>query len=260
MWKTVCGRVAGTSHAETGGPCQDAGLIQNGNIPEMPVLTACVSDGAGSATHSEAGSHLACEIFASIVQREASAGQLFDNWSQDAAVQWCREIRESIEQRASELGVVSRQLACTLLGAVIAQEEALFLQIGDGAIVRFHEGEYRTVFWPQSGEFANTTNFLTDESFDESLESWHCKECVDEFAMFTDGMERLVLRFADQTVHEPFLTPLFATLRSAEKPEVLVEPLHQFLDSENVNQRTDDDKTLILATRISQRDECDETC
>jgi hypothetical protein len=256
----VCGRVAGTSHAETGDPCQDAGLIKNGNISETPVLTACVSDGAGSARHSEAGAHLACEVFDSIVQREASAGHLFDNWSQDAAVQWCREIRESIEERASELGVVSRQLACTLLGAVVAQEEALFLQIGDGAIVRFQEGEYRTVFWPQSGEFANTTHFLTDDLFHESLESWHCKERVDEFAMFTDGMERLVLRFADRTVHEPFLTPLFAVLRAADQPGLLVEPLHQFLDSENVNQRTDDDKTLILATRISQCDEYDETC
>jgi hypothetical protein len=44
---------------------------------------------------------------------------------------------------------------------------------------------------------------------------------------------------------------MFAVLRkqSPELCNVLDEQLRQFLDSPAVNERTDDDKTLVLATR-----------
>ena len=42
--------------------------------------------------------------------------------------------------------------------------------------------------------------------------------------------------------------PMFASLRQAASPEELEGPLRQFLDSRPVNDRTDDDKTLMLAT------------
>ena len=45
---------------------------------------------------------------------------------------------------------------------------------------------------------------------------------------------------------------MFARLRreSAGEPEGLREELRAFLGSAPVNQRTDDDKTLVLATRL----------
>jgi hypothetical protein len=44
---------------------------------------------------------------------------------------------------------------------------------------------------------------------------------------------------------------MFARLRAATGSERLAEGLRQFLDSPAVNQRSDDDKTLVLATRVS---------
>ena len=67
--------------------------------------------------------------------------------------------------------------------------------------------------------------------------------------MFTDGLQRLALDFAGHTPHHGFFGPLFEQLRAVNDSESLVEPFRCFLDSDRVNQRTDDDKTLVLAVR-----------
>jgi hypothetical protein len=43
---------------------------------------------------------------------------------------------------------------------------------------------------------------------------------------------------------------MFKALRSTDDYGALAGPLRAFLDSPQVNARTDDDKTLILATRV----------
>lgn len=167
----------------------------------------------------------------------------------DTLVEWCVQVRESLAARASELGVPIRELACTLLGAVVSDSTAVFVQVGDGAMV-VGDGECcDVVFWPQSGEYANTTNFLTDAAFKESLQFVVRQGRITEFAGFTDGLERLILRFDDRTVHRPALGPMFDQLRAAADEKALFAPLRGFLQSEPVNARTNDDKTLILAVR-----------
>jgi hypothetical protein len=61
----------------------------------------------------------------------------------------------------------------------------------------------------------------------------------------------LALDFRAQTAYEPFFSPMFNWLRaSADGRSVeLSNSLTVYLASEKVNSRTDDDKTLILATR-----------
>ena len=103
------------------------------------------------------------------------------------------------------------------------------------------------VFWPQVGEYANTTWFVTSADFEQMLQVRG--EAVDEVALFTDGLQMMALHFATRSVHRPFFEPLFAALRGAAQPEDLVVPLRAFLDSPAVNERTDDDKTLVLAVR-----------
>lgn len=250
MWKAVYDSVTGTSHLNSDLPCQDACRVVELNRGETTVLVACLADGAGSASHADVGAQVACDTFIGIIERESESLNLDEIVDREMLLAWCGELRSVIEQRASELGVETRQLACTFLGAVVTETAALFLQIGDGAIVRGIGEGYSHVFWPQSGEFANTTNFLTDEGFAECVEFSQVQERVDELALFSDGLERLVLRFVDRTVHGPFLSPLFAAVRQSENPDEYFAPLRAFLDSEKVNERTDDDKTLILATRL----------
>ncbi|MCA9038006.1 MAG: protein phosphatase 2C domain-containing protein [Planctomycetaceae bacterium] len=250
MWKTVYDSVAGTSHINSDLPCQDACRVVQLIVGETKLLVACLADGAGSASHADEGAQVACDTFIQTIEQASESFNFDETIHRETAIAWCNGLRSRIVQRASELDVDTRQLACTFLGAVVTENSALFIQIGDGAIVRWNGDGYRHVFWPQSGEFANTTNFLTDKAFIENLDFTQIRERVDELAIFSDGLERLVLRFADQTVHEPFLSPLFATLRHTDDPGDYFQPLREFLDSEKVNERTDDDKTLILTTRL----------
>lgn len=250
MWKTVYDSVKGTSHEDSQQPCQDACRVVELEVSGEVLLVACAADGAGSASHSDEGSRIACDIFI-----ESLEGWEVDFGAEGAdcetqAKNWIQGIRERIESRAAELSVATRQLACTFLGAVVGNSNCLFIQIGDGAIIRGSNDGYQAVFWPQSGEYANTTNFVTDPTFSDHLVVKQIDERIDEIALFTDGLERLILKFDDKSVHEPFLTPFFNSLRSAEDPEAYFEPLRNFLNSQAVNERTDDDKTLILATRL----------
>lgn len=223
------------------------------NCGTEEVLITCVADGAGSASHSDRGAELACDRFVELVgDFNSISSSVWDFTQTEAETQihaWLTRIHNDLKDKSAEFEVEIRQLACTFLGAIILPNRAFFVQIGDGAIVRGTEDGYRTVFWPQSGEYANTTNFLTGPQFDQHLMIHIVEDTINEIALFTDGLERLILKFDDRSVHEPFLTPLFEPLRHCETADVFFEPLRNFLCSPAVNARTDDDKTLVLATR-----------
>ncbi len=247
MWKCLFDSVSGTSHLETGTPCQDSCRVIEFDSRSGPVLVLACSDGAGSASHSHEGSQLVCDTLVEIVEQEWNINSEIDRVR---IVEWLVRLRERIEHRALQLEVPTRQLASTVLLAIITPTASSFAQIGDGAIALCVNGIYGPVFWPQSGEYASTTNFLTQNDFDAVLEFHRHVGRIDEVAVFTDGLERLILRFAETTVHAPFLEPLMAILRQATSSETYIEPLRQFLGSAEINERTNDDKTLILATRM----------
>jgi Protein phosphatase 2C len=214
------------------------------------VIAAC-ADGAGSASHSHLGSQIACDTFLELSLKALNqTGEVPLEITREGVVEWYGVAKERIEREAVSLGLPSRELASTLLFALVTPAKATFAQVGDGAIVVKRGDDYVPVFWPQSGEYANTTNFLTSDDLDHLIDFRCSEEEVTDLAMFSDGLERLVLRFADRSVHRPSLEPLFTHLRAAGDIEALFAPLRQFLNSKAVNERTDDDKTLILASRL----------
>ena len=166
---------------------------------------------------------------------------------------WYRAADELRLEAERPLNVSVRELACTLLLAVVDESDSAFVQIGDGAIVRMDGGEYRPVFWPQSGEYANTTHFVTEADFAHHLKVFlrpADRDGFNELALLTDGLQRLALDYDARIGHGPFFFPLFQTLRRATDAMELGQPLRLFLDSPLINDRSDDDKTLILATRV----------
>jgi len=141
--------------------------------------------------------------------------------------------------------------ACTLLLSVLEENCALFAQIGDGVIVRWDGEDYKTVFWPQTGEYLNTTIFVTSDQVDTSLNYLLYPAPVHELALLTDGLQMISLDYGIRQAHQPFFAPLFSRLRAEGNSEILSPLLTDFLRSEKVNARTNDDKTLILASRIT---------
>jgi hypothetical protein len=249
VWRHIAQSQQGPSHIADGTVCQDRNSVCVFRDHESSTLVACVADGAGSAKFSDVGSMIACEsIIRSAAAYFDSHGQ-FDGLSRDDAIRWCEEAREQIRAAADERDCECRELATTLCAAIAAPESLTFFQIGDGAIIVRRGGVYGVVFWPQSGEYANTTNFLTADDFQQWLAFSAASGGCSDIALLTDGLERLALRFDSQTPHVPFFDPLFRALRAANDVTNLNEGLRQFLASESVQTRSNDDKTLILASR-----------
>ena len=249
-WNLVFDSVRGTSHEADDLPCQDCCRVLTHRTNDTSVLISVCADGAGSASFSDQGSQIACDKFVGQCQSYFVDDDSIRGVSQEIVSGWLKEIRNAIYQRAEELETDARQLATTILGCVIGERVSFFLQIGDGAMVYRSDEPFEFAFWPHSGEFANMTNFLTSDNFESNTE-WKIVEGeINELAAFTDGLERLVLKFEDQTIHEPAILPMLETIKNSKPEEDFFEPLRRFLSSDSVNERTDDDKTLILATRL----------
>jgi hypothetical protein len=257
-WRTAYASAAGTSHARRGAACQDAGrcdVVQATDGSE--VLVASVSDGAGSAPRSEQGARLAVESFQRVFGERAREQPGLGFLDEDCARTWLASLQADIAAIAEVEGLPARDYACTFLGAVIGPAAAAFLQIGDGAIVVADgrdDDEHRWITWPQHGEFANSTFFVTMEEAGQMLaftrrETDDARTPIRELVMFSDGLERLILDMRGRTVHSPSVRPILTWLAGTEPPGGVSDVLASYLDSANVNRRTDDDKTLVVATR-----------
>jgi Protein phosphatase 2C len=243
-WAVLGESVIGTSHRDRNTPCQDAFRFRLFR-PGDEWLVVAVADGAGSAAHAEIGATLACDEFVRRV--EAFGPETLSTHEAMAAL--FADVRTALVTEAERRSVTPRDLACTALLAVAGPSSAMVAQLGDGAVVLGDGRGHRTVFWPEPAEYANATDFLTDDEFAGAMRFEAIADPVSELALLTDGLQRLALDYAVRMPHPPFFGPLFAAVRAAPDPEPLVEPFRGFLDSPRVNERTDDDKTLVIAVR-----------
>jgi len=252
IWKIIGKNVKGTSHAQSGKDCEDAVSYCMLNLPDTSeILVCCVCDGAGSARFAKDASVLVSEFIVS-----AFAKQIRQEVEIDDVI-----IRQILETAFDKLSVLAEEsnspiseYSCTCLAAIVFEHKAIFLQIGDGVIVREDgSGSYTPVFWPYNGEYLNSTAFLVDDINFPFLKILCVGESIDEIALMTERLQNLTLNNESQGVHQPFFNDLFKWLRMAKQPEhvaVLQSKLESYLDSPVINNRTDDDKTLLLATRF----------
>lgn len=254
VWRHIAHSVQGHAHIADGTPCQDSHCVRVlGGDPAAgtgDVLIACVADGAGRSKHSDIGSAIACEtVLESAVAYFESHGT-FAELQHVEVRDWCEAARQKLSDDAAQRELDLREFATTLCAAIVSPAGSFFFQIGDGAIILKKKEICGVAFWPQSGEYVNTTNFLTSEGFQSHLQFCAAGNGFSDVALLTDGMERLALKFDSQIPHSPFFDPLFRALRSASSAGGLGEELRRFLQSDSVRNRTDDDKTLILASWI----------
>lgn len=244
----MTGQATGSAHEKLRMPCQDRfaciGLQEHG------AFIAAVADGAGSASLAHIGAGLAVEAVTAISQLGVRARrQDLDQVLRDGAAL----ARTRISEEAAARGVAARELACTLLAVVATPGSGAALQIGDGVIVvRDFSETWRWLFWPQKGEYANATFFLTDESALDDAQIIALPSDVQDIAMLSDGLESLALHYATRTAHAPFFRGAFASVYSSEEQGELVglsRALSDFLRSPPIRARTDDDVSLVLATR-----------
>lgn len=253
-WRIALAVVVGTSHERSGAPCQDNAALAEFDTAEGPILAAAVSDGAGSAAHSDIGSALAVSSFIALVRSFFEDGGTLQALDRAIACRWMGDISEKMASTALASGHEPRDYSCTFLAALVGPMQAAFAQIGDGAIVVSHgeEDGWSYVFWPQHGEYANTTNFIQSPDLNSLLQFELAPRGIAEFAIFSDGIENLVLHKAERSVHQGFFRDMMWPVRASSAHGIdltLSEGLGKYLSSSTICERTDDDKTLILATR-----------
>jgi hypothetical protein len=240
-WRFTAVSVSGTSHLRHRLPCQDYSLCElHGNT-----LICAVADGAGTASHAETGARIAATYFVqafhdvdpAAIEREHASG-------------FIQSLQQMLCNEAADNGAALTDYACTLLGVIATPEVTVCVQIGDGAIVipGCEPGTYDTAVWPMHGEYANTTSFVTQKNAADVVEL-RIVPPVTELALFSDGLERLILDETTRSVHAPALRPIFDWFHTAEAADAAERSraLTAYLDSDHINHRTDDDKSLVVA-------------
>ena len=251
-WHVSRASVTGTSHIRAGLPCQDS---SNHHVAG-DVLIAAVADGAGSAAKSDVGSSLAAEV--SVRTAELLLQETHDHSPHPIHATCLKRVvygaveqtRRELHHEAKCLDVDVRELATTLLLMVHTQNILAAGQIGDGAmVVSEGAGDYVTFITPQRGEYANQTNFVTTPEAMSRLDIRieQMGNGLSRLAMFTDGLQNLVLRASDDSPHAPFFDPVFAWMGSQPGSVDTDQKLAAFLKSPRVTSRADDDLTLLLA-------------
>ncbi|WP_010250469.1 PP2C family serine/threonine-protein phosphatase [Acetivibrio cellulolyticus] len=254
-WKYAFCSTVGTSHEKLNTPCQDFGDCQTVFTSDnQPILIITVSDGAGSAKYADIASKLVCTLVLEEMRCFFEAESNIEKININLIKDLINHIQEQINIRAESTNSKVREYACTILVAVIGTTSGVFFQIGDGAIVISSSedlDDFNWIFWPAKGEYENTTYFITDAQACDNLQFAYVNRTIDKIAVFTDGLQNLALHNKTQTVHPPFFRNLFKFLGTTHEtePEKLAIPITNFLNSQQVNERTDDDKTLVIALR-----------
>lgn len=242
--------MVGTSHQGNNTVCQDccwADVVEAKSNKKH--LVAIVSDGAGSALKGAEGSELSCEtLLQAITKTIEQHGKIGDEAD---VIGWINNVRQALFSQAERNQLTARDYACTLLCAVVTDDTALFFQIGDGAMVVAKDNIFGVVFWPDSGEYANSTYFITDDAAMNHLRISKTSTTIKALALFSDGLQHLALSYVTKTPHPPFFEPMFKMMRQRKTSDCddLDEQLARFLNSDAINTRTDDDKTLVLVIR-----------
>jgi len=252
-WNVVGASVRGTSHLKTMTPCQDSCAYM---VTDSGLLLAAVSDGAGSAARSDLGSQQAVNqtleiLFGELLDRRPANHR---TWG-DLLFRTFSETRNRVLRLTLEEGGQARDYACTLTILVSDEDWLVSGQIGDGyAAAQTFDGDLIAIAEPQRGEYADSTYFITDDGASDAFTGRVYRQGLDIspvrcLAAMTDGLTNLAIDKRTAKPHWPFFKPLMQVPGRMREHETALNDLYEFLVSERINARTDDDKTLVLAGR-----------
>jgi hypothetical protein len=249
-WCYASASAAGSSHILAGTKLQDAKhcFVVTGKMNDRRFF-AVIADGAGSAEFGGQGASIICRTVGS--QARSALRDVQEMPTDETIATWLDVARDRIQLAARRRERTARDFAATLVIVMASHQEVITAHVGDGAIVARNKN---SVLWtvlsrPSHGQYASTTYFVTDNPH-PALRIGRHPNHFDALAAFSDGIENLVI---DSSTGEPFAAffgpmakPLNAS-RAIGKDAALSKNLATFLASDELNKRTDDDKTLIVA-------------
>lgn len=248
-WRWAGAVVVGTRHEREAREGQDAGSVSGYPGRSGPTLIAVISDGAGSAKFGAFGARIVTNVVQRCVRTYLKDGGTVSAINQSHASHWLSVIHSRIESAANATENKFADFAATMTLAVISSECACVIQIGDSSCVVRVDGHWTVPIWPMKGEYANETEFVTSCSGSD-IAFVLVRGQVEAFALFTDGLEHLLLDFREKRAFGPFFDAALQKLEAVEglsRARNLSNDLNCFLASDRINSHTDDDKTLVIA-------------
>lgn len=255
MWIHGHSSIIGSAHVTGNLPCQDASVSEVVTSKKAgEILLAGVSDGAGSAKHSDIGSKIVLDTF--LLVGKAWLKETGNIEPEHLFQIWFEECRKRINDKADEYEAEFRDFAATAILAIVWADKAAFLQIGDGCIVvdlfddELMQDYPSWVFWNDRLDVeVNVTTFVTSD------DAWNTAECaifpvrVKHLALFTDGIEHGAMHNKTQSAHQKFFERCFNPLKGRRDSDGISGALSKMLDSPAISSFSDDDKSLVLAVR-----------
>ncbi|HEX2954756.1 MAG TPA: PP2C family serine/threonine-protein phosphatase [Bacillota bacterium] len=247
-WRIVGASVPGTLHLNKNLPCQDS--ICYKVLPHNQAVVA-IADGAGFAARAEEGADLVVEHAVNLLVHHAL--DFLDASEEVCKFLMTQVFKETIRllYRTAERENKLPEVYATTLTCVLANDLGLVVgQIGDGiAIAESASGSLMVAARPQKGEYANQSIFLTMTDAIRYLKVRVIRKPIRSFALLTDGLLRLALELPHGRPHASFFRPLIAFTSEFDNKDTAQNQLQDFLQSSRVCERTEDDKTIVLAVR-----------
>lgn len=274
-WVIAKGSSIGGRHIEDNLPCQDSNTVFYNQ--EMDYGIAIVSDGAGSASHSDLGSIIIIDKGMELLNAKFSENNFQDLIQKEQIdvdnffIEFYRLLYKKFEEYSLENDLPIKSLAATSIIVVFNQSGLICSHIGDGrAGYQDSENNWHPILEPFKGEVANQTIFITSdiwESPNEFIRTTKVNNPIQSFTLMSDGCESATFelnRFNEETqlyekLNNPypkFFNPNIVILRelalSGKTTEEIDELWLKFLHNGNSKFESEiDDKTLILGTFIN---------
>lgn len=244
-WKSAAGYVMGRSHEKEQKPCQDRTLtLKRDNISFIGL-----SDGAGSASHSELGAECTLAVVAEYCVQNFS--HLLELDEQQINGLLLDEIHRGIGELASIHNLPMQAFASTLLFVVSNDKHYISGHIGDGLIVKYSD-KLAIHSHADNGAYANVTYFTTSTDVKERfriqkglLET--ADETITSFCLMSDGTSSSLYRKQDNVIAPAIMT--IASWLEQNDESTVCEAIVQNLQK-SMRLKTFDDCSLAIMVKI----------
>jgi hypothetical protein len=250
-WSVLAGGSAGAGHDRAAVSSQDAHAVDE----VEGVLVVAVADGAGSAPFAAVGASLAVRLAQHELRRllRDRAGDPADllRLVRYGARRTLRRFHRSVHALAGSAGLHPRDFATTLTVVLARPPWVAAFAVGDGFVVTRAGDEELTLLLAQSGGADRPPGAATLLPLRRGAARAERRvariEGLTGIAAGTDGLETLMIEFAEARPLRPAAVPFARLFALADDPETDPSVLTRVLAGRRVGELSSDDRTLVLA-------------
>ncbi len=179
----VAASATGRGHLQKNIVCQDKVDFCRKHDTFVLVL----ADGAGA----EQNSHFGAEIAV-----KAACDYLAENFNSiyadiegiEARQKISKHVRDKLSELAVKGNIPFKSLASTLLAVAVCDERYIIFHVGDGVIGALVRGGMKLASFPENGEFANSTVFMTSDDVEQYIKLLKGRlNDINGFLLMSDG-------------------------------------------------------------------------